>query len=107
MSELILPGSVAAPPTGKIDSPESLMHVLGFAMQNYLERMSIFPVDGLLIDSARANDKRPAYLKVATVDSVVKNINGTASLRDLVLIIRVPREIVDRALSPVRTISEA
>jgi hypothetical protein len=101
MSELILP-------PGHRDGDElPVLDIMGFALQHYADRLSVFPVDGLLMDAARKNDKRPAYLKVATVDSIVRNLTGNEKLRDVVLILRIPREVVDRAQSPVRLANEA
>ena len=69
---------------------------LGFALEKYPEKVETFPVDRLVLDSARQNEKRAAYLKLAVPDEVVKTLRGDKDARDLVLIVRVPREIVDR-----------
>ncbi len=69
---------------------------LGFAIDKYPEKVETLPVDRLVLDSARQNDKRAAYLKLAVPDEVVKTLRGDKDARDLVLIVRVPREIVDR-----------
>ncbi len=72
---------------------------LGFALEKYPERVETFAVDRLVLDSARQNEKRSAYLKLAVPDQVVKTLRGDKDARDLVLIVRVPREIVDRVES--------
>ena len=69
---------------------------LGFALEKYPHKVETFPVDRIVLDSARQNDKRAAYLKLAVPDDVVKTLRGDKDARDLVLIVRVPREIVDR-----------
>jgi hypothetical protein len=69
---------------------------LGFALQKYPDQVEAFSVDRLVLDSARQNQKRAAYLKLAVPDDVVKTLRGDKDARDLVLIVRVPREIVDR-----------
>ena len=69
---------------------------LGFALEKYPDKVETFPVDQLVLDSARQNRKRAAYLKLAVPDDVVKTLRGDKAARDLVLIVRVPREIVDR-----------
>ena len=69
---------------------------LGFALDKYPEKVETFPVDQLVLDSARQNEKRAAYLKLAVPDEVVKTLRGDKDARDLVLIVRVPRDIVER-----------
>ena len=69
---------------------------LGFALEKYPERVETLAVERLVLDSARQNEKRAAYLKLAVPDEVVKTLRGDKDARDLVLIVRVPREIVDR-----------
>ena len=69
---------------------------LSFALEKYPEKVETFPVDRLMLDSARQNKKRAAYLKLAVPDEVVKTLRGDKDSRDLVLLVRVPREITDR-----------
>jgi len=54
-----------------------------------------------ILDMARKNDKRPAYLKMYVNDNVVKNIKGVDSKRDLYVILRIPRPVVDLITSPI------
>lgn len=70
---------------------------LAFALQKYPQQVEAVPVDQLLIDSARQNPKRPAYLKMAVPDEWVKAIRGSREANDLLLVVRVPREVRDRA----------
>jgi hypothetical protein len=79
-----------------MESPEKL---LAYALEKYPERVELAPVEQLLIESARQNDKRPAYLKLAVPDAVVKALRGDRGERDLVLLVRVPREVLGRAES--------
>lgn len=77
------------------------IETLKFAIEKYPERVSATPVSNLLIDSARQNAKRPAYLKVAVPDELVKGLRGSRDTEELVLLVTVPREIESRAESPI------
>lgn len=105
MSELILPGALEHAPEAPNDPADAdeaaVMRVIGYALQHAPERLSIFPVLNLLMEWARSNDKRTAYLKIATLDSVVVNAAGNPKLRDYYFMLRIPREIGDRAFSPI------
>ena len=75
---------------------ESLM----FAIEKYPERVEVAPIEELVMESARQNDKRPAYVKLAVPDSVVKALRGPADRRkDLLLLVQVPKETVERSES--------
>jgi len=80
------------PPTPSSDP----LQALAFALEKYPERVEMVPVDRLVIESARRNEKRPAYLKLAVPDEVVKGLKGREEERDLVLLVRVPREVLVR-----------
>ena len=70
---------------------------LAYALETYPEKVEIAPVEQLILESARQNPKRPAYLKLAVPDDMVKQLRGQREQRDLVLLLRVPREVVERA----------
>ena len=74
---------------------------LAFALEKYPQRVEIAPVSQLVMDSARKNDKRPAYLKLAVPDEIVKALRGSREPEDLVLLVRVPKEVQERAESPI------
>ena len=79
------------------DDPKiSGLQSLGFALEKYPDRIEALPVERLVLDSARQNAKRPAYVKLAVPDDMVKTLRGDPESRDLVLMVRVPREILDR-----------
>ena len=69
---------------------------LAFALDKYPDRVEALPVDRLVLDSARQNSKRPAYLKLAVPDEMVKTLRGREDARDLLMLVRVPREVVKR-----------
>ncbi|HEX5760851.1 MAG TPA: hypothetical protein VF121_16800 [Thermoanaerobaculia bacterium] len=76
--------------------PTEPRQALGFALEKYPERVEVVPVEQLVTDSARRNDKRPAYLTLAVPDEVVKAVRGRQGEHDLVFLVRVPKEVVER-----------
>jgi hypothetical protein len=72
---------------------------LTYALEKYPERVELVPLERLVTDSARRNDKRPAYVTLAVPDEVVKSLKGNRDDRDLVLLVRVPKEILQRSES--------
>lgn len=68
---------------------------LQFALERYPERVEAIPIGRLLVESARQNPKRPAFVKLAVPDEIVKSVRGRAE-GDLVLLVRIPREVVER-----------
>ena len=75
---------------------------LGFALEKYPEKVAAIPLDQLLMESARRNDKRPAYVKLAVPDEMVKALRGSPHRRpDLHFLVSVPKEVQERAESPI------
>ena len=72
---------------------------LAYALEKYPERVEMVPIEQLVTDSARQNAKRPAYVTLAVPDEVVKSLKGSRDDRDLVLLVRVPKEILERSES--------
>lgn len=72
---------------------------LAQALERYRDRVEVAPLADLVLDSARQNPKRPAYVKVAVPDEVVKGLRGPRDRTDLLLLVRVPREVLERASS--------
>ncbi len=73
---------------------------LAFALEKYPEKVEAVPVDKVLMDSARHNDKRPAFVKLAVPDEVVKALRVSADKpKDLLFLVSVPREIQERSES--------
>ncbi len=73
-----------------------------FALEKYPEKVVALPVDQLLMDSARGNDKRPAYVKLAVPDEWVKALRGSADKsRDLLLMVSIPKEVKERSESSI------
>jgi hypothetical protein len=72
---------------------------LSYALEKYPERVELVPIEELVTDSARQNPKRPAYVTLAVPDEVVKSLKGGREERDLVLLVRVPKEVLERSES--------
>jgi hypothetical protein len=72
---------------------------LAFALDKYPERVDIAPVQSLLLEAARQNPKRPAYVKLAVPDEVVKGLKGSKEPPDIVMLVRIPKEVVERSES--------
>ncbi len=80
--------------------PDDPRRPLIFALEKYPEKVEAIPLDELVIDSARQNAKRPAYVKLAVPDEVVKELRGTADRRQrLVFLVSVPQEVLERSES--------
>ena len=76
---------------------QSPLKNLAFALEKYPERVEIVPIQELVTESARKNDKRPAFVKLSVPDEVVKQLRGRpGDDTDLVLLVRVPKEILQR-----------
>lgn len=77
-----------------MDNP---LQALQFALEKYPDRIELAPARDLLMDSARQNDRRPAYIKLAVPDDMVKALRGSRTGQDTVLLVRIPAEVGDRA----------
>ena len=70
---------------------------LAYALEKYPERVEMVPLRELVTESARQNDKRPAFVKLSVPDEIVKQLRGRpGDDADLVLLVRVPREVLQR-----------
>ena len=70
---------------------------LAFALEKYPERVEVVPIQELVTESARQNDKRPAFVKLSVPDEIVKQLRGRPGEdTDLVLLVRVPKEVLQR-----------
>ena len=72
---------------------------LQFALEKYPDRVELAPVRDLLMDSARQNDRRPPYIKLAVPDDLVKALRGNREGQDTVLLVRIPAAVNDRVES--------
>jgi hypothetical protein len=72
---------------------------LEYALEKYPERVEMIPIRELVTDSARQNPKRPAYVTLQVPDDVVKGLRGRQEDTDLVLLVVVPKQILERSES--------
>jgi hypothetical protein len=79
-----------------MQEPQDPLATLSFALEKYPQQVEAVPLRRVLLDSARENPKRPAYVKLAVPDAVVKAVRGSAEQSDLVLLVRVPKEVMGR-----------
>jgi hypothetical protein len=76
------------------------LKTLSYALDKYPEKVAMIPLQELLIESARKNDKRDAYVKLAVPDEVVKGLKGSRNEeKDLVMLVIVPKEVQQRSES--------
>ena len=75
---------------------------LVYALETYPQEVEATTVDELVMDSARQNAKRPAYLKLAVPDELVKALRGSADRQqDMVLLVKIPKKVVERSESSI------
>jgi hypothetical protein len=72
---------------------------LEYALEKYPERIEMIPIRELVTDSARQNPKRPAYVTLQVPDEVVKGLRGRQEDTDLVLLVVVPKQVLERSES--------
>ena len=72
---------------------------LAYALEKYPERVEMIPIRELVTESARQNEKRPAFVKLAVPDRLVKGLRGRQEEQDLVLLVVVPKEVLERSES--------
>jgi hypothetical protein len=79
-----------------VDDPKK---ILTFALEKYPEQVEVVPMAERVIDSARQNPKRPAYVKLAMPDQVVKSLRGGRRGGSITLVVHVPEEVTERSES--------
>jgi hypothetical protein len=82
-------------------SAQDAAKTLQFALEKYPEKVELVPLQQLVTETARQNERRPAWAKIALPDEVVKGLRGGDSQGELVLLVRVPREVVQRVDSKI------
>ena len=75
---------------------DDLIKTLKFALDKYPQRVEMAAVQELLIDSARQNEKRPAFVKLAVPDEIVKSLRGSRDSKDHLLLVRIPGDVGER-----------
>jgi len=78
------------------------LQALAFALEKYPERVEAVPVSELVMESARAKPQRPAYVKLAVPDEMVKSLRGSAAKSpDMVFLVRIPKDVQERSESSI------
>ena len=67
-----------------------------YALEKYPERVEMVPLEQLVTESARQNPKRPAFVKLEVPDEMVKSLRTRGDDKDLLLLVRVPRQVLER-----------
>ena len=76
------------------------LKALTFALEKYPQKVAMIPIREVVLESARQNDKRPAWVKLAVPDEVVKGLKGSRTGEgDLVMLVMVPKEVSERSES--------
>ena len=75
---------------------EDLVKKVQFALDKYPQQVELVEVADLLLDSARQNEKRPAFVKLALADKLVKSLRGQRQQKDVLLLVRIPGEVLER-----------
>lgn len=86
---------------------EDVVRKLLFALEKYPQSVEVVPIRNLVMDSARKNDRRPAFLKLAVPDELVKSLRGKKQQLDAVLMVRIPGEVLERSESRIVLPGEA
>jgi hypothetical protein len=84
-----------------MNTAEEPRSTLAFALEKYPQRVEVVPLQELVMESARENPRRPAYVKLALPDEAVKQLRGGDSGGDLLLLVRVPKEVQKRSESSI------
>jgi hypothetical protein len=82
-----------------VTAPANPLEPLLKALEKYPQRVEAVPLRDLVVESARENDKRPAFVKLNLPDELVKGLRGRHEEQDLLLLVRVPRDVMERAES--------
>ncbi|MDX1382479.1 MAG: hypothetical protein R3190_02490 [Thermoanaerobaculia bacterium] len=70
---------------------------LAFALEKYPDKVEVAPLAQLVMETARQNPKRPAWVKLAVPDEMVKTLRGSQEGGDLLLVVQVPGDVLERA----------
>ena len=76
-----------------LDSPTGTLRQ---ALERFPHLVEVADLRRLALDAGRRNDKRPAYVQLAVPDDVVKDLRGRPEKGDLLLFVRIPRQLLER-----------
>lgn len=89
-----LPRSMSVPDL-RLPSAAEVLSLLHVAERFHMPDIEAVPLNALVMDTARQNDKRPAYIKVYVPDSWTLSLRGDQALQDVFVAVRIPREALD------------
>lgn len=75
----------------------TFVRALGFALEKYPNRVTVLPLPSITLDSARQNDKRPAFVKLAVPDEVVQSLRSAPDKRrQVTAVVSLPADVAER-----------
>ncbi len=86
-----------SPPDERGDARKTLL----FALEKYPDRIQAIDLAELVIESARKNPKRPAYVKLAVPDEWIKALRGPREGAQRLMLVEVPHEVEERSHSSI------
>ena len=73
-----------------------------YAAEKYPERLEMIPLEQIVVDSARSNARRPAFVKLAVTDEMVKALRGPSDKsKNLLLLVSIPKDVLERSESKI------
>ena len=79
----------------------NLGRLLVRAIELGVEGLQVYAVTPHVCELRRKNGKREASVTVSVPDETIVNLRGEVGRRDLLLFIRIPREVVERLETPI------
>jgi hypothetical protein len=76
--------------------PDTIAALLRQALERFPQEVEVADLRRLVIDAGRRNEKRPAYVQLSVPDEVVKDLRGRPEKADTLLLVRLPRELLER-----------
>lgn len=75
---------------------QNSLKTLTYALESHPHQVEVVDMRRLVMESARQNPKRPAYVKLALPDDMVQSVRGRPEAGDTVLVVRIPKDVTDR-----------
>jgi hypothetical protein len=87
--------------------PEDPRPAFDYALRNCPQELQVTNLEDVLLSTSRARPgEAPPRAEIALSEEQVKNLRGLPARRDLVLIVRIPRAVVERSRSRIILPSE-
>lgn len=98
MGEILVPdgtGNSREPKTG-----EDLLRLIFDAASKFKGAVMLQPLNSVITQVRRKNDKRNADIRFSCPDEIVKNLTGDAERTDVYVVIQIKRDAYDRLVNP-------